>query len=42
MNIKEVRIQFRAGSYVGIGNGMLYCKGDDVIKINGSVVNLAP
>lgn len=31
MNVKEVRIQFRSGVYVGIGNGMLYCKADDVL-----------
>jgi hypothetical protein len=30
MNVKEVRIQFRSDAYVGIGNGMLYCKGEDV------------
>ena len=33
MNLKEVRLQFRSEALVGIGNGMLYCNGVDVIDI---------
>lgn len=32
-NLKEVRLQFRSEALVGIGNGMLYCNGVDVIDI---------
>jgi hypothetical protein len=31
MNLKEVRLQFRTEASVGVGNGMLYCNGVDVI-----------
>ena len=31
MNLKEIRLQFRTEASVGVGNGMLYCNGVDVI-----------
>lgn len=31
MNLKKVRLQFRTGALIGIGDGMLYCNAVDVI-----------
>ena len=31
MNLKEIRLQFRTEALVGVGNGMPYCNGVDVI-----------
>ena len=31
MNLNEIRLQFRTEASVGVGNGMLYCNGVDVI-----------